>query len=55
MDGIIVPNFDDTIKSALERVYRNVEFLNSLKKELNSRDYSNKNDVVKVYDLFEIE
>lgn len=55
VDGIIVPNFDDTIKSALERVYRNVEFLNSLKKELNSRDYSNKNDVVKVYDLFEIE
>lgn len=55
VDGIIVPNSDDTIKSALERVYSNVEFLNSLKKELNSRDYSNKNDVEKVYDLFDIE
>lgn len=52
VEGIIVPNADDTIKGALESVYNNVELLEFLKKQLNMREYSNKGDVEKVYGLF---
>ena len=52
VEGIIVPNEDNTIKDALESVYNNIELLDFLKKQLNTREYSNKDDIEKVYGLF---
>lgn len=40
------------IKDALESVYNNIELLDFLKKQLNTREYSNKDDIEKVYGLF---
>lgn len=53
VDGIIVPNSDNAMQYALERVYQDAEFLNRLKKQLYLNDYSNKDDIEKIYTLFE--
>ncbi len=52
VDGIIVSNSDDTIAGALKYAYNNKENVKALKKQLRLRDYSNKEDIEKVYELF---
>ena len=51
IDGIIVQNSDDSIAGALEYVCKNEEILNALKTQLGAREYSNKEDIEKVYAL----
>lgn len=51
IDGIIVPNSDDSIAGTLEYICKNKEILNTLKMRLRSREYSNKEDIEKVYSL----
>lgn len=51
IDGIIVQNSDDSIAEALEYVCKNEEILKALKTQLRSREYSNKEDIEKVYAL----
>ena len=51
IDGIIVQNSDDSIAGVLEYVCKNEEILNALKTQLGAREYSNKEDIEKVYAL----
>lgn len=51
IDGIIVQNSDDSIAGALEHVCKNEEILKALKTQLGAREYSNKEDIEKVYAL----
>ena len=51
IDGIIVQNSDDSIAGALEYVCKNEEILKALKTQLGAREYSNKEDIEKVYAL----
>lgn len=51
IDGIIVQNSDDSIAGALEYVCKNKEILKALKTQLGAREYSNKEDIEKVYAL----
>ncbi len=51
IDGIIVQNSDDSIAGALVYVCKNEEILKALKTQLGAREYSNKEDIEKVYAL----